>query len=380
MKRDNRQEALRQLLEIAISKGYVIFDDIISCADINSLSIGEIDWLADAVGARNIIIYDEEPKSVGAGDIDYDDYAQIDYELDYAEVIEMCPDLEPLIDDVRGIKPPQRGEVARLKYQVKEGNIHARNRMVEMYMRLAIRLALQRAKAFDLDIEETLGDAFVGLLNAVDKYDPDYSGPFIAFASFWIYQIISKEQCTKNPNIYFPLHKKGWFYTMYPLLKARGCMECDQVFRCEKVITMICETIHCEREQARDVLIASNPCVSLDAFTEDDMQTFGFVFSDDEMLEKIESTLQLEEVLRIVDSLTRRQREILIGRYGLGDCVERTLEQLGQEYHLTRERIRQIEATALKKVASYYMKGMGKRKPLTRNDRSRKLGNESNKQ
>ena len=78
MERDNRQAAFKQLLAIAASNGYVTFDDIMHCADDNSLSIGEFDWLAEAVGARNIIIYDETPKPVNSNEDDYDDYAQID--------------------------------------------------------------------------------------------------------------------------------------------------------------------------------------------------------------------------------------------------------------------------------------------------------------
>lgn len=350
MERDNRQNALNQLVVIAASNGYVTFDDIMRCADDNSLSIGEFDWLAETAGSRNIIIYDEAPKPIVSGDDDYDDYAQIDYERTFAEAVEMAPEIETLIETVRSIMPPQRGEVGRLKYQIKEGNVHARERMIEMYLRIAIRIAVARAKEYNIDLEETISDAFIGLIIAVDKYAPDFSGPFVSFASLWIYQNISREQSTCNPNIYFPVHRKEWFFTMYPLLKAHGCTHCDQILQCEKVIDMICEKIKCERLQAQDVLTASLSSLSLDELSETDAYNERYSYSDDEMIEKVEFNMRAEAVHKALSKLLKREREVLIDRYGLRDGDEKTLEQVGRKYCVTRERIRQIENKALRKL------------------------------
>ena len=354
MERDNRQDALNQLLTIATANGYVTFDDIMRCADDNFLSIGEFDWLSEMAGARNIIIYDEAPKPVSSDD-EFDDYALVDYEKTFIEAIEMCPELEPLIDDIRGIMPPQRGEVSRLKYQVQEGNVHARERMTEMYLRLALRIAVSRSKTYDLDLEETVGDAFVGLLLAVDKYDPDHSGSFISFASLWIYQNISREQSTKNPNIYFPVHRKEWFYTMYPLLKERGCTKCAQFFRCKKVVDWICEKIQCRREQAYDLLMASFPSLSLDELIkiEKEDSYFADLISDKsalDMSETISFASLKERLMDALSTLTPREEKVLKLRFGIEDGRSKTLEEVGQKFNVTRERIRQIETKALRKL------------------------------
>lgn len=370
MEKENRQAALRQLLALASSNGYVTFDDIMRLADEFSLSIGDLDWLTYTAGSRNIIIYDEAPTTIDSDDEDdYDDFAQIDYERTFFEAIEMCPGLEPLINEIRNIKPPQRGEVRRLKYQASEGNSHARERMIEMYLRVAVRIAVSRAKAFDLDLSETLGDAFVGLIIAADKYDPDYSGPFPSFASLWIYQNVSREQSTRNPNFYFPVHRKEWYYTMYPLLKARGCLDCDEVLKCVKVIDMICEKLQCERGQAPDVLLAAIPSLSLDELLEENPENPQFSYTDDEMMEELESTLRQEEVRQLLSHLSEKQRAVLADRYGLNDGVVRTLEEVGQKHGVTRERIRQIESSAIRKVIAHYT---GNFKPAERQDMHRK--------
>lgn len=354
MERDNRQTALRLLIEIVAKNGYITFDDIMRCADDCALSIGDFDWLSEAAHTRNIIIYDEAPKPVlEVDDDDYEDFAQKDYEETYSEVIELCADLEPLIKEIRSIMPPQRGEVLRLKYQIKEGNIHARNRMIEMYLRQAIRIALQRTKTYDLDIEETIGDAFTGLIMAVDRYDPDSSGPFTSFASLWIYQNISREQNTRNPNMYFPVHRKELYYTMYPAMKNRGCAECEKVYQCDKATEMICEKIGCDKVQARDVIMAIMPIVSLDGLIEEDSADRSLLYSDDEIIEVIDERLKAENIYNTLERLDERQRNILILRYGLDGGRERSLEEVGQKYGLTRERIRQIEAKALRKMAAY---------------------------
>ena len=354
MERDNRQTALRLLIEIAAKNGYITFDDIMRCADDCALSIGDFDWLSEMAHTRNIIIYDEAPKPVlEVDDDDYEDFAQKDYEETYSEVIELCADLEPLIKEIRSIMPPQRGEVLRLKYQIKEGNVHARNRMIEMYLRQAVRIALQRTKTYDLDIEETIGDAFTGLIMAVDRYDPDSSGPFTSFASLWIYQNISREQNTRNPNMYFPVHRKEWYYTMYPSMKDRGCTECEKICHCGKAVEMICQKISCDEVQARDVIMAIMPSISLDEFIEKELADRSLLYSDDEFIETIDELLKAGIVQHALERLDDRQRNVLILRYGLDGGHERSLEEVGQRHGLTRERIRQIEAKALRRVAAY---------------------------
>lgn len=353
MERDNRQAALKQLLEIAAKKGYITFDDIMRCADDCALSIGDFDWLSGSAHARNIIIYDEAPKSVSEVDDDHDDFAQKNYEEIYSEVIELSADLEPLINEIRGIMPPQRGEVSRLKYQVKEGNSHARDRMIEMYLRQAVRIALQRTKSFDLDIKDTIGDAFIGLIKAVDKYDPDCSGPFSSFSSLWILQNISRRQSTRNPYFNFSVYLKEWYYNLYSSVKDRGCTECDKICQCDKIIKMVCQRTDCSTVQARELIKTIMPCVSLDDLIKEESTDSGLFYTDDEIIEEINDHLKAEIVHAALERLDERQRNILILRYGLDGGCERSLEEVGQKHGLTRERIRQIESKALRKLSSY---------------------------
>lgn len=364
MEKDRRQEALLQLLDLAAAKGYVTFDDVFDCGTRYELSIGDFDWLSESVTTRNIIVYESEPTTKDESD-DVDDFAQSDYEETFQSIINVEPNLKPLIEEVRNIIPPQRGEVGRLKYQVKEGNQHARQRMIEMYMRVALRIAYARSRDYDTDLEATIGDAFVGLIYAVDKYDPDHSGPFVSYVSMWIYQNITREQSTQSPNIYFPVHRKELYFSVYPKLKAYGCTKCEQLQECQKVRQMIMKKTAADKDATEDMIMAILPMLPIhklvkevrrsDHIYETTGEKVSFpgeaslYYSDGEMLDTISSDHHMNRLEKVLDEMPERMRIILRGRLGF-DGTERTLEELGQQFGLTRERIRQIEKKGMHKL------------------------------
>lgn len=365
MERDVSEEALLQLVELAAAQGYVTFDNIMDTGDSFDLSIGDFDWLTETLTAKNVIIYDSVPAPVSADD-DYDDFAQIDYEKTFQEIENLAPSLIPLIEEIRGIMPPQRGEVAQLKYQVYEGNAHAHNRMVEMYLRLALRIALSRAKSYDMDIIDAVESAIAGLIIAVDKYDPDRSGPFVSYASMWIFQNITREQFTQNPYVYFPVHKKEQYYSVYPLLKNQGCIGCPELRECEKAKEIIQNKIRTDDDDLSDLYCMLESCESLDTIIErteyhadlyqGKLQPFLLYDPEDDWLDAIERDSASERLWNAVSRLKPRSREIIIAKYGLDGTKEKTLEEVGQIHGLTRERIRQIEAKTLIQIG-YYLTG-----------------------
>ena len=257
---DNRQAAFNALIRLADSQGYVTFDDIIDCADEYSLPIQDFDWLSNSITSRGTIVYSEKPsQSSPDSEMEYDDFAQSDYEVVYNRVAELSPSLEPFVSYIKNILPPQRGEIKQLKYQIVDGNAYARTRMIEMHLRLALRVALQRAEIYDMDIEDAVGYACVGLIIAVDRYDPDTSGAFASYASLWILQNISREQSTRRPLIYYPVHKKEGYFTAYPLLKQKGCIGCDELIRCQKALKFVENRLECSEKDASDIIAQMIP-------------------------------------------------------------------------------------------------------------------------
>lgn len=381
---EQRQLACKELLELAKEQGYVTFDDIMDAADRFSLPIQDFDWLSSSIATYGIIVYAEKPtsqKKVQNGDEDdeFDDFAQSDYEIIYRRVVELNPSLKPFVDYVRNIIPPQRKEIRKLKYQFSEGNLFARSRMIEMHLRLALRISLQRAETYDMEIEDAIGYGCIGLINAVDRYDPDTSGPFASYAALWIVQNISREQPTQRPLVYYPVHKREGYFSTYPLLKANGCIGCSELHDCPKAINMVMEKLQCDETEASSVVFEAIPDESIEALIKFNQSNLHK--QDDELFEVADSTsenltcekglsrlflakmvtdadenfLELSNKLlrqaldKQLNKLTPKEAEVLRLRYGYYG-KERTLEEVGKKFGVTRERIRQIEAKALRKL------------------------------
>ena len=361
------ESALANLIQLSSEKGFLVFDDIYDEADKWALSIRDVDYFSSSIVTRGILVYDEVPatNAAGSSEDDYDDYAQRDYEAVFNRVIELDPDLEDFINNVRAVVPPQAREMDQLKYQVQEGNLYARERVIQMHLRFAVRIALQRAETYDTEIADTLQEACLGLIMAVDRYDPDSSGPFGSYASLWILQNIGRAQATQRPAVYYPVHKKEGYFTMYPILKENGCLNSD-IWTDKDVRRLIQDRLGCGIDQAEDIINQSMPIESLDdiyemflknieedEIQEDVFQNFNsdIFYWNDDIYEEIEQRALRETLENLMGELKDRECEVLKARYGFEDGVEKTLEEVGQAFGVTRERIRQIESKALRKLA-----------------------------
>lgn len=266
---------------------------------------------------------------------------------------------------MRKIKPPQYKEMSGIVYQAKEGNEYAKNRIIEMHLRLALRIGLQRAEQYDANLVDCIGDACVGLIIAVDKYDPNTSGPFSSYASLWILQNVSREQKTQRADVYYPVHKKEQYYTMYPILKDKGCTICDKVWTCREVRRIVQGRLKCANDQAEDVVLQT---LTFDSFDE----MYERFFPEEKMLDKREKRIYRRFIEKIgvfdkienivgeremreainegLNNLTDREQKVIRDRFGFDDGKEKTLEEVGADLGVTRERIRQIETNVLKKL------------------------------
>lgn len=374
------ESALANLIQLSSEKGFLVFNDIYDVADKWDLSIRDVDYLSSSIATRGILVYDEAPVTnvAGSSEDDYDDYAQRDYEVVFNRVIELDPGLEDFINTVRAVVPPQAREMDQLKYQVQEGNLYARERVIQMHLRFAVRIALQRAETYDCEIADTLQEACIGLVTAVDRYDPDSSDPFGSYASLWILQNIGRAQATQRPAVYYPVHKKEGYFTLYPILKENGYLDSD-IWTNQDARKLIQDRIDCGINQVEDIIQQSMPIESLDTTYEmflknierDEIQddvfeniieneiqddvfentNFDAFYWNDDIYDEIEQRALRETLENLMGELKNREQEVLKARYGFDDGIEKTLEEVGQTFGVTRERIRQIEANAIRKLS-----------------------------
>lgn len=379
MSEDVRQDAYEKLLSIAEKQGYLTLDDIMDIAGESALPLNDVDWLSNSVITRGILVYDEKPhkENIVTADEEYDDFAQTDYNAMFERIAKTEPSLAVFVNGIKNIKPPQAGELNRLIYQAQEGNTYARNRIAEMHLRVALKIALQRAEQFDADLIDCVGDACVGLLTAIDRYDPSANGAFLSYASLWMLQNISREQPSQRPQVYYPVHKKEQYFTMYPILKKEGCVNCKEILECRKVRELICKRLECSNEQTQDVIWQVIPFASYEQLIEEMFFSHRNVFEkhfDEDGIrfvcdllkyDDMEDTVIYEDMRKtiehILNTLKERESAVLRRRFGFINGRERTLEEIGKEFGITRERVRQIEVKALRKLRhpsrSRYMRG-----------------------
>lgn len=366
MENDSKQEAYNFLSNMATQQGYVTFDDIMDVAEKFQLLDAEIDWLSDQLSMWGISICEKHLNEISDEEEtdEYSDYAQVDYDAIFSKIIKLKPSLLSLINTVKKIRPPQFKEVSDLIWKAKKGDSKARERILTMHLRCAIRIGLRRAELYETDIEECIGDAFEGLVKALDKYDPYSFKPFISYASMWIFQSLSRNQSNQRPLIHHPAHKKERYFTAFSVLKNKGCTQCDKKLSCTKIVKIICEKLNYSEENVNEIILQTLPLYSYDSLLESSKKNNSSPCEDAELEEVFinnitdnrdpcfisEQEQMRAEIYNVINTLSEKEAKIILGRYGLDNNEEKTLEEIGKELGVTRERIRQIESKALHKL------------------------------
>lgn len=356
MGKDPKEEALDKLLQLHNIKGYITFDDIIDTSEDYSLSFQDTDWLSENIVLKNAIIYDSEMQALNrifGDDDEYEDYSKSDYEEVYKRIVDLNSSLEPYVERLRTIKPPQRGEFDSLKYQLADGDWYVKERtkerIIEMYLRTALKMALQRAETYDLDLEETIGYANEGLVKAVEKYDPDTHGSFQPYASMWIMQNMDRTQDTRSPLIHYSKTVTDTYFAVYPFLKME-----DFPTDVSELSDILLDKLRIEYGlndyQVKGVLWASNEITSLDMLIDEGRLVESATEDTDLVFERYFWSLFNEKLTMALGTLTQRERTVIILYFGLDTGKKRSMEEVGREYNITRERVRQILGKALRKL------------------------------
>ena len=248
-------------------------------------------------------------------------------------------------------------EEIKLAVKAKNGNKAAKDKLVTSNLKFVIKLAKQYQN-LGLDIEDLISEGNLGLIEAVDHFNPEKGFRFSSYAVWWIRRSILKAIEEKGRPIRLPANK---IQEMREIESVRS--EFTKQMTTEEEIEKIASTIGMSKEHVREIMIISNEFVSFDApissktSTQDDsVRTVGDAIIDERQISLEEQAIQenlKRDVHKTLETLPKREAEILRYRFGFNNKEKLSLQSVGKLMNITKERVRQIEKSAFMRMRQY---------------------------
>ncbi len=346
-----RSDAFADLVELGNSRGWVTPADIRAAVELEGLPEGAHDALNALLRKRGIAVAAPQKGDAIAGDgmrlylndIGRVDLLSSDEEVDLAKRVWAGREAAAVIDSPVHLDPTHRARLRRIEA---EGH-KAHAKLVESNLRLVVSIA-KRYSGRNLALTDLIQEGNLGLIRAVDKFDPTRGYKFSTYATWWIRQMISRSMADQSRTIRLPVHM------VETLNKIRRTeRQLLQKLGREPTPEEVAAVLEMTPERLAEIKRLAVDPTSLDTPLGEDGGEIGDLIPDENAIRPSDAATSLlltDHLREILDTLKERERHVIERRFGLVDAQPHTLEEVGTDLGLTRERIRQIEAKALAKL------------------------------
>ena len=321
-----------KLISMGKANGSVTEEEIISKLEKISVTPEEMEEVFKALAEAKITIKENVP----------------DAELD--KIIEGSVDdsVKMYLKDIGKVALLTAEDEVELAKRMEEGDEEAKKILSEANLRLVVSIA-KRYVGRGMQFLDLIQEGNLGLMKAVEKFDYTKGFKFSTYATWWIRQAITRAIADQARTIRIPVHMVETINK-----QVRATRQLLQKLGREPSPEEIAEYLGCPEEKVREIQKIAQDPVSLETpIGEEEDSHLGDFIEDDRALspsDVAESNMLKEQLIQVLNTLTPREEKVLRLRYGLDDSHPRTLEEVGKEFNVTRERIRQIEAKALRKL------------------------------
>lgn len=351
------EEKMNQLLEIAHKKRNVLENqEILDHFKEEKLDGDKLDLIFDFLENHKVDVL-----AINDVDLDLDEDLFIEEELDAEEEIDM-EHIDLSVPEGINVEDPVRmylkeiGKVPLLSTEdeielakgIELGSDEAKQKLIEANLRLVVSIA-KRYVGRGMQFLDLIQEGNLGLIKAVEKFDYRKGYKFSTYATWWIRQAITRSIADQARTIRIPVHMVETINRL-----VRVSRQLLQELGREPAPEEIAAKAEMPVERVREIMKVSQEPVSLETpIGEEEDSHLGDFIQDDQVAVPADAatfTMLHEQLMEVLDTLTEREQKVLKLRFGLNDGRPRTLEEVGREFSVTRERIRQIEAKALRKL------------------------------
>ncbi|MBE3100787.1 MAG: RNA polymerase sigma factor RpoD [Firmicutes bacterium] len=331
---------IKELIEKGKTKGVLTYKEIMDMLEEVELQPEQIEKVYETLESLGIDVIDEVA--------DEEVVPEQDLTIAIPEGINIDDPVRMYLKEIGKVPLLSADEEVSLAQRMGEGDEIAKRKLVEANLRLVVSIA-KRYVGRGMLFLDLIQEGNLGLIKAVEKFDYEKGFKFSTYATWWIRQAITRAIADQARTIRIPVHMVE---TINKLIRVSR--QLLQEYGREPLPEEIAKEMNIPEEKVREIMKIAQEPVSLETpIGEEEDSHLGDFIPDDEAPAPAEAaafTLLKEQLMGVLDTLTSREEKVLRLRFGLDDGRARTLEEVGKEFNVTRERIRQIEAKALRKL------------------------------